>query len=407
MKVEINLPDIKNFIKDIQTKPAQFFDMVRFDIKKTVSRYLTDLMKEELKEFLGRDHYERKQGKPNYRNGGYKRKYTLKGIGEVKVKVPRDRNGAFQTQVIPKSQQVEEGIVEDLSLMFLTGISTRALSLLSKRLIGRSISPTRISETSKELTGAVEQWRQRDLSEEDVKYLYVDGTIFKMRTREGITGIPMLVVIGVTQNGHKLVLGMQTGDKESAGTWREYFKDLKKRGLDHQKITLGIMDGLPGLEKVFKEEFPKSKTQRCQVHVARNVICKVPRVLKKEVADDLRSIFYSASKKKAWKFYYDFVKKWEKELPSAVKSLSGSIGRCLTYLDFPKEEWISLRTTNVIERLNKEFKRRTKPMEIVAGENSCYRLMAFIALKMEVHWRSVPVGKVKKNLPFFSKLEAE
>ena len=119
----------------------------------------------------------------------------------------------------------------------------------------------------------------------------------------------------------------------------------------------------------------------------------------------MRSIFYAGSKRKARRFFTDFEKKWSDELPSAVKSLKSSISRCLTFFDYPEEEWISLRTTNVIERLNKEFKRRTKTMEIVAGENACYRLMAFIALKMEVHWRSTPVGKVKKNLPFFSKLE--
>ena len=201
-----------------------------------------------------------------------------------------------------------------------------------------------------------------------------------------------------------MVLGMQSGDKESASTWRQYFEDLKRRGGNSSAMELGIMDGLPGLEKVFQEEFAHAKIQRCQVHVARNVICKVPKKQKQEVADDLRSIFYASTKKKAWKFFYDFEKKWEQELPSAVKSLRYSIGGCLTFFDYPKEEWLSLRTTNVIERLHKEFKRRANTMEIVAGENACYRLMAFIALKMEVHWRSTPVGKVRQNLPFFNKI---
>jgi len=164
------------------------------------------------------------------------------------------------------------------------------------------------------------------------------------------------------------------------------------------------MDGLSGLEKVFAEEFSKAKVQRCQVHVARNVIAKVARPLKQAVADDLRSVFYAGSRKKALVFYSDFVEKWSKNCPSAVQCLQRSIKACLVYLDFPDEEWISLRTTNVIERLNKEFKRRTKPMEIVPGEESCYRLLAFISLKMELHWRSSPVGKVKENFPFFNKI---
>ncbi|MBU2513560.1 transposase [bacterium] len=226
-----------------------------------------------------------------------------------------------------------------------------------------------------------------------------------MRVASEISNISVLVVVGVTDIGHKMVLKMQSGDKESASTWRQFFKDLKRRGLNASSMELGMIDGLSGLEKVIKEEFTKAKIQRCQVHVARNVLCKVPRKQKQEVADDLRSIFHAGSKKKAWKLFYDFEKKWEKDLSSAVKSLRYSIGRCLIFFDYPEEERISLRTTNVIERLNKEFKRRTKTMEIVAGENACYRLMAFIALKMEVHGRSNSAGKVRKNLPFYNKLE--
>jgi putative transposase len=201
------------------------------------------------------------------------------------------------------------------------------------------------------------------------------------------------------------VLGLQAGDKESAPTWREFFKDLKRRGLDASRITLGVMDGLPGLEAVFKEEFPKAKIQRCQVHVARNVLAKVPQKFKQEVADGMRSIFYASCPDKAREFFKEFKERWEKHVPSAVKCLEKSLDACLTFFHFPEEEWISLRTTNIIERLKKEFRRRTKPMEIVAGEQSCYTLLAFIALKMELHWRSNPLGKVAKNLPFWKQLE--
>jgi len=284
------------------------------------------------------------------------------------------------------------------------GVSTRTLSMMSERLIGRKISPGEVSNVSKELHHAVEAWRQRDLSNEAVKYLYIDGTNFSMRVDGSIEKVPVLVVVGVTEEGYRTVLGLQAGDKESAPNWREMFKDLKLRGLDSSSISLGIMDGLPGLESVFKEEFSKAKIQRCQVHVARNVLAKVPRKLKKTIADEVRSIFYALSKKKAIQFFESFKAKWDKEIPSAVKCLEKSLQVCLTYLEFPEEEWICLRTTNVIERVNKEFKRRTKPMEIVAGEKSCYLLLTFVCLKMEVHWRSKPIGKVPKNLPFLKKM---
>lgn len=401
MKVEISVPEVVDIFKEIQEQPAKLFDMIRCDIKETVGEYLTAMMNAELTHFLGRKPYERGGKDGNHRNGSYERDFTLKGIGQVEVKVPRDRKGAYKTQVMPRSKQYEEEISRDLSLMFLTGISTRSLSMISNRLIGRSISHTEVSSANADLTKAVEKWRIRDLSQESITYLFVDGVNFPMRIDGSIERVPVLVAIGVTETGHKLVLAIQAGDKESASSWRELFKDLKSRGLNSHNIILGIMDGLKGLETVFKEEFPRANVQRCQVHVARNVVAKVPKKLKNVVADDMRSIFYASSKPKAMEFFHDFKKKWERELPSAVRCLENSIDACLTFFTFPEDEWISLRTTNIIERLNKEFKRRTRSMEIVAGESACYRLLAFISLKMELHWRSNPVGKVRNNLPFF------
>ena len=407
MKLEITVAEVKEIFKEIQEQPEQLFEMVRLDIKETVGQYLTALMNAELTHFLGREPYERGKGEINHRNGTYDRNFTLKDIGEVKVKIPRDREGDFKTNVIPRSKQYEEEISRDLSLMFLTGISTRSLSMISRRLIGRRISHTEISHANTDLTEAVEKWRMRDLSQEPIKYLFVDGVTFRMRVGRSIELIPVLVSIGVTERGHKLVVGLQAGDKESASSWREFFKDLKVRGLDGQKVTLGIMDGLSGLESVFEEEFPKAKIQRCQVHVARNVLAKVPKKLKQAVANDVRTIFYASSKETALESFEIFKRKWEKDIPSAVSCLERSIDACLSFFNFPKEEWISLRTTNIIERLNKEFKRRTKSMEILAGESACYRLLAFVSLKMELHWRSNPVGKVQKNLPFFQEVAYE
>ena len=404
MKLEVSVPEVVEVFKKIQKQPEQIFEMIRLDVREIVGDYMTAMMNAELTHFLGREPYARSQGEVNHRNGFYDRAFTLKNIGEVEVKVPRDRKGDFTTHVIPRSKQYEEEISRDLSLMFLAGISTRSLSMISRRLLGRRISHTEISSANADLTEAVEKWRMRDLSKETIKYLFVDGVTFRMRMHGSIELVPVLVAIGVTKQGHKLVLGMQSGDKESATSWREFFKDLKTRGLNSRTVTLGIMDGLTGLESVFKEEFSQATAQRCIVHVDRNVLAKVPRKLKKTVAADLRFIFYAPSKEKALEHFNTFKEKWRKDLPSAVHCLERSIDSCLTFFDFPEDEWVSLRTTNIIERLNKEFKRRTKPMEIVAGENACYRLLAFISLKMELHWRSNPVGKVHNNLPFFKEL---
>jgi putative transposase len=400
MKVEISIKETAQLIKEIEQKPAKILEMVKVEMPKVLGEYLTEMMKVELTRFLGRQPYERVEGEEsNHRNGYYPRTVILKGLGEVPLEMPRDREGKFQTQVIPRSQRYEDELKQDIAVLFLSGVSTRTLEMVSTRLLGHKISAGEVSRCSKKLVQAIEEWRNRDLSALKFKYLFCDGVYFEMRLARSIEKVSVLVVIGVAENGQKQVIGLQSGDKESATNWRELFKDLKSRGLDSQTVTLGIMDGLPGLEKVFREEFPKGKVQRCQVHVMRNVLAKVPQKLKQKVADDIRSIFYASSRPKALEFWGKFTERWQKEIPSAVKCLQNSLDSCLTFFDFPQEEWISLRTTNVIERLNKEFKRRTKPMEIVAGENACYTLLAFISIKMEIYWRSNPVGKVRYNLP--------
>ena len=261
MKVEISVPEVVSIFKEIQEQPEKLFEMVRIEIRENVGQYLSKLMDMDLTHFLGRERYEHGQGEVNHRNGSYGRNFTLKGIGEIEVDVPRDRKSEFTTQVIPRSKRYEDELRQDLSMMFLTGVSTRSLSMISTRLIGRKISPSEVSNANKELIDAVEKWRTRDLSEETIKYIFLDGVNFDMRIDGSIEKVPVLVAIGVTETGQKLVLGFQAGDKESAPTWREFFKDLKGRGLDGRNMVLGVMDGLPGLETVFKEEFPSAKVQ--------------------------------------------------------------------------------------------------------------------------------------------------
>lgn len=407
MKDENTVPDVKNLFKQVMEEPERMFDMLQIDIKRQAERAVRELMKAELTEFLGRSRYERENGseeneRPNYRNGSYKRTFVTQALGELELEVPRDRNGEFQSQLIERYRRRESSVDRDIALLFLCGFSTRSVSLVSKALLGTTISPSQVSSVTGQLADTIEAWRTRDLSDFDVKYMMVDGVQFPMRTADGIERIPMLVAIGVLrETNQKVFLCLQQGSKDSASVWREMFKDMKARGLNPERLELGIMDGLSGLEKVFEEEFPKAKIQRCQVHVSRNVLSKVPQKRKQEVADRLRDIFYASDRVRARELYNQFHNDYAKEFSSAVTSLKNSIDKCLTFYSFPEEEWISLRTTNAIERVNKEFKRRTKPMEVLAGERSAYTILSFIALKMEQSWKSAPLGA--KNLPVLQK----
>lgn len=394
MEINLSVTEFKELCKSIQKHPERLFKMMRQEIRETTGQYLSELIQMELTDFLGRRPYERCEGNKNHRNGSYHRNFTFKRIGEVLIRMARDLKGKFHSRVLPRSKRYEDELRQDICVMYLTGISTRTLSMISERLLGRKISAGEVSRVSKQLVEAVERWRTRDLSEEKVKYLFIDGVNFKMRVTDSVENVPVLVVIGVREDGRRLVLGFQAGSKECASTWREFFKDLKSRGLRSDLVKLGVMDGLPALEKVFREEFVNAEVQRCTVHVTKNVLAKVPQKLKQDVATDLRSIFYAPSLERAKELFQAFRDRWEREVPSAVKCLANSIDSCLTFFKYPPEEWLSLRTTNIIERLNKEFKRRTKVMEIVAGEKACYNLLAFICLKMELHWRKSPMGKV-------------
>lgn len=404
LQLSVNLPELRDMAKKIpQMGTASLMELMKLDIKSQATDFINGLMDCEFELFLGRNKYERISGVQisdrHLRNGHYQRTFAVKGLGRLNVKVPRDRQGKYQTKVLEPYKRNEASIEEDVAVLYLLGQSTRSLSLISERLLGTKISASKVSECSGRLIESVEKWRSRRLTE-SFKYLYLDGTNFSMRIDKKIVKVCVLVVIGVDENGVKQVIALQAGDKESAGTWRQLFKDLKARGLDKRAVKLGIMDGLPGLEKVFKEEFSEAKIQRCQVHVARNIMSKVPQNMKEKVADDMRSVFYADTKKNALKFFDEFKQKYEKDVPSAVKCLEASLESTLCYLSFPKEEWISLRTTNPIERLNKEFKRRTKSMEIVAGEASCYNLLAVISLRMEVYWKRHPIT-FQKSLPWF------
>jgi len=397
VKAESNIPEVKELFKSVMAEPSRLFEMMEFDMREIAERTLSQMLRYELTLHLGRERYQRAaEEQTNRRNGSYKKKYTVKNMGELAIDVPRDREGSFSSKLIEKYDRYDKRLEKDVSLMWLSGLSTRGIELISKSILGRKISHGEVSHINNELLTGIDTWRTRDLTPYPIKYMYIDGVNFEMRCEHSIEKIPMLVVVGVRKDtNQRMFLAIQKGDKDSATSWRQVFKDLKGRGLSKDIVELGIMDGLPGLMTVFEEEFPSAKVQRCQVHVARNVICKVNWGSRMEVTDSLRDIFYAPTRAKATEAFQVFVTKYEHSQPSAVQCLSKVIEQCLTFFSFPEEEWVSLRTTNVIERVNKEFKRRTKPMEILAGENSAYRLLSFIALKLELGWKKWPLDRIK------------
>jgi transposase-like protein len=202
-QLESNVSEIEKVFKEIMENPEKMFELFQFDMKQICEKALVGLLQLELSEFLGREKYERiKDRQPNYRNGSYERLYTVKNIGTLHIQVPRDRNGQFQSKLLKRYERYDKALEKDIALMYLSGLSTRGISLISKTLIGRKISASEVSKVTAELLHGIEAWRQRPLDTLRIQYMYIDGVNLTMRVDNRIEKVPILVVIGVTECKH-------------------------------------------------------------------------------------------------------------------------------------------------------------------------------------------------------------
>jgi putative transposase len=341
-------------------------------------------METEIALFLGQE-----ADPANKRNGYVTRTFGIKGIGALSVRVPRDRMGRFESNVVPPRRRYEEAIEKDLALLHLAGLSTRMLAQVSRRILGVRVSAQEVSNALDTIVPAARAFLERPLADRRFMYLYVDGTNFHVR-RTTVDKEPSLVVIGVDETGRKSVLGIVQGDKDARDAWAMVFADLKARGLDHTAVRLGVMDGLPGLADVFTEAFPQARVARCWVHKARNVFPRVPVRYHAEFKRNWDAMQYAKSGAAAREAWDALQTRWQAVCGDAVACIAKDLEALLVHYEFPAEHWDALRTTNPIERVNKEFKRRSKAMETLTPEG-LKALQAFTALRLEMGWAMTPI----------------
>lgn len=319
-------------------------------IRGFIKHAVEQAIKQELTNFLGYENYQRgKEKRDNNRNGFYERDLlTRYGLIED-IQVARDRKGEFESRVLPRYRRREEKIDRQIIDLFIGGISTRKMKKITEELLGKGYSPGTISRINKQLTQEMRAWLEQPI-EDNIAYIFLDGLNLPVK-RFTVSKESLLVAIGITADGYRIILGVQLGDRESASFWREFFKDLKRRGLKGENLILGIMDGLPGLEQAFAEAFPKARVQRCVVHKLRNVAAKLPRKIQKDCLDQAKRIFYADSSEEAEKRFQTWKATWEKVAPSAVSCLEAAV---LSFYTQPKLSWKLLRSTNTIERTFKE-----------------------------------------------------
>ena len=356
--IQLNEEAVKTELKDL--------------VRKSVEETLNELLDNEAEELTGAGKYERSESRKGYRSGHYTRNLTTTS-GNVKLSVPKLKGVPFETAIIERYRRRESSVEEALIEMYLAGVSVRRVEDISEALWGSRVSASTISDLNQKAYVHIEEWRQRPLSGR-YPYIYIDGIYLKRNWGGEFENVSILVAIGVDEDGYREVIGAAEGMKEDKESWRSFLVWLKERGLDGVKLVVG--DKNLGMCESVHEVFPDAKYQRCTVHFYRNIMSSVPRNRIREVTMMLKAIHAQESKEAARKKAREVAEKLrEMKLNAAAKKLEDGIEETLTYMDFPSQHWLKIRTNNVIERLNREIRRRTRVVGAFPDGNSALMLV--------------------------------
>ena len=342
-------------------------------VRGSVEETLNELLEQETEKLTQAARYERSEARQGYRSGHYDRNLTTTS-GDVTLHVPRLKGISFETAIIERYRRRESSVEEALIEMYLAGVSVRRVEDITEALWGSKVSPATISELNKKAYVHIEDWRNRPLQGGKYPYVYVDGIYLRRNWGGEYENVAILVAIAVNEDGYREVLGAAEGMKEDKASWVNFFQWLKSRGLDGVKLIVG--DKCLGMLEAVGEVFPDAKYQRCTVHFYRNVFSVVPRSKVKLVAKMLKAIHAQESKKASRekaKAVADQLR--EMKLKEAAKNVEDSVEETLTYCEFPYEHWTRIRTNNVIERLNREIRRRTRVVGTFPDGNSALMLV--------------------------------
>jgi transposase-like protein len=326
-------------------------------VKNSIEETLNALLDSEADRLVNAERYVRDEQRQGYRSGHYERNFTTSS-GDITLRMPKLKGLTFETSIIERYKRRETSVEEALIEMYLAGISVRRVEDVSEALWGAKVSPGTISNLNKKAYGNIEKWRQRPL-EGEYPYVYVDGIYLKRCWGREYESVSVLVAIGVNKDGYREILGAAEGLKEDIESWKNFFVWLKTRGLKGVRLVIG--DKALGVTEAIGQVFPDAKYQRCTVHFYRNVMSVVPRKNMPEVAKMLKAIHAQEDSGAAADKAAAVADKLRKmKLNKAAQKVEESIYETLTYMQFPAEHWIRIRTNNTLERLNREIKRRTK-----------------------------------------------
>jgi transposase-like protein len=355
------------------------------DFLRQAVQLLTQLLMElEVEQQVGASKHERTPERTNYRNGHRRRTWKTR-VGEIDLAIPKLRKGSYFPSLLEPRRPTEKALLAVIQEAYLKGVSTRKVDDLLKALGLTGIDKSSVSRICKELDHTVEEFRHRPL-QESYPYVWLDAMYLKVRQNHRVVSLALVIAIGVDNTGERHMLGFDLGASEDEEFWLAFLRSLVKRGL--REVQLVISDAHEGLKKALSQVFTGSSWQRCRVHFMRNVLAHIPRRDKLAVADAVRMIFNQPDRYSAGLQLQGLANSMEDLYPQAAKLLLQAEEDILVYKTFPREHWRRIHSTNPLERLHKEVKRRTKVVGVFPDRASVLRLVGMNLKEIDDDWRA-------------------
>ena len=348
-----------------------------------VEAVLNQVLEAQVAEQLQAAPYERTEQRQGYRNGYKPRRLTTR-VGRLTLRVPQVREGVFSTELFARYQRSEQALILTLMEMVVNGVSTRKVARITEELCGTSFAKSTVSDLCKGLDPLVQVWNERDLSGQRYPFLLVDALVLKVREGGRVRAVSALVAVGVNAAGYREIVGLQVGDSESERSWMSFFTWLKGRGL--AGVDLVVSDHHGGLVNAIQVQFQGATWQRCQTHLSANVADATPKALHEEVHGRLHAIFDAPDPATARMLLARFVADFEQCAPAAVATLERGFEDATAVLALPLPYRRRLRTTNGVERLNEEIRRRERVIRIFPNRESAMRLLGALLIEQDEAW---------------------
>ncbi len=341
-------------------------------------------LEEELTRYLGAQPYQRSDQRRGWRNGSKPR--TMKtAVGELRFDVPQTRDAGFRTSVFERYQRSDKALVCAIQEMVVKGVSTREVADVLQEMAGFEVSAATVSRAMTELDQEIQAFFSRPLKDHEYPYLVVDARYEKIRIGGRIRSQAVLIVAGINDEGRREVLSLKVGDSESKECWGEVFADLKTRGI--RGVEIIVSDAHLGIQAALQKHFQGAAWQRCKVHMMRELLAKVSYKSYNELAKDLRAVWGSEEKERCLEVAEEVAVKWETKAPAMARALRSGVEATLEVWSLPERLRRKLNSTNMLERVMQEIKKRSRKVRIFPNESSCRRLVGAILMELDEKWQ--------------------